>query len=224
MPFCSLRALIRSTSSISRCRASFDENRFVVLVGRLVHHRLFPAHLGFGVEDRRGHADLFAFDRIAKRWLFAEDRAEDKIANQRVDLGSTARELGCEGPRQRHRGHRLLGPRVGDRPANPGLWYSQRLHLLNLTALVLGRLKLRLPAASLLAHFGSRYVAKIKISVTLDFSIGLQIARHVRDQTLSACRLGLTRAVVSGALQCKREFGAAYERWADLCLNSLIVN
>ena len=38
-----------------------EENRFVVLVGRLVHHRLFPAHPGFGVEDRCGHADLFAF-------------------------------------------------------------------------------------------------------------------------------------------------------------------
>src|SRR6516225_2672077 len=78
--------------------------------------------------------------------------AEDKIADQRVDLGSAARELGCEGPRQRHRGHRLSGPRVGDRLANPVLRYSQRLHQLNLIALVLGRLKLRLPAASLLAH------------------------------------------------------------------------
>jgi hypothetical protein len=54
-----------------------DEKRFVVLVGRLVHHRLFPAHLGFGEEDRCGHADLFAFDRIAERRLFAEDRAND---------------------------------------------------------------------------------------------------------------------------------------------------
>ena len=80
-----------------------------------------------------------------------------------------------EGPRQRHRRHRLAGPRVGDRLADPVLWYSQRLHLLNLTALVLGRLKLWLPAASLLAHFGSRYVAKIKISVTFDIlSIELQ--------------------------------------------------
>ena len=60
----------------------------------------------------------------------------------------------------------LSGPRVGDRLANPVLRYSQRLHLLNLIALVLGRLKLWLPAASLLAHFGSRYVANIKISVT----------------------------------------------------------
>src|SRR6516225_9772517 len=62
-----------------------DEKRFVVPGGRLVHHRLFPAHLGFGVEDRRGHADLFAFDRLAECWLFAEDRAEDKIADQRVE-------------------------------------------------------------------------------------------------------------------------------------------
>ena len=54
-----------------------DEHRFVVLVGLLPHHRLFPAHLGFGVEDRRGHADLFAFDRIAQRRPFAEGRAQD---------------------------------------------------------------------------------------------------------------------------------------------------
>ena len=85
------------------------------------------------------------------------------------------RELGREGPRQRHRGHRLFGPRVGDRLANPVLRYSQRLHQLNLTALVLGRLKLRLPAAPFLTHFTSRYVAKIKISVALNtLSIGLQ--------------------------------------------------
>ena len=38
---------------------------------------------------RGGHADLFAFDRIAQRRLFAEDRAEDKIADQRVELGRT---------------------------------------------------------------------------------------------------------------------------------------
>src|SRR6516165_7214440 len=49
-------------------------------------------------------------------------------------------------------GARLSGPRVGDRLANPVLRYSQRLHQVNLTALVLGRLKLRLPAASHLAH------------------------------------------------------------------------
>jgi hypothetical protein len=42
--------------------------------------------------------------------LFAEDRAEDKIADPRVDLGSAALELGREGPRQRHRGHGLPGP------------------------------------------------------------------------------------------------------------------
>ena len=129
-----------------------DEKRFVVLVALLVRHRLFPAHLGFGEEDRRGHADLFAFDRLAERWLFAEDRAEDKIADQRVELGSAALELAREGPRQRHRRHGLAGPRVGDRLANPVLRYPQGLHLLNLTALVLGRLKLWLPAASLLAH------------------------------------------------------------------------
>jgi len=64
------------------------------------------------------HADLFAFDRIAERRLFAEDRAEDKIADQRVELGSAARELAREGPRQRHRRHRLFGPRVGDRLAD----------------------------------------------------------------------------------------------------------
>jgi hypothetical protein len=29
-----------------------DERRFVVLVGLLVHHRLFPAHLGLGVRQR----------------------------------------------------------------------------------------------------------------------------------------------------------------------------
>src|SRR6516162_2064215 len=203
-----------------------DEKRFVVLVGRLVHHRLFPAHPGFGVEDRRGHADLFAFDCVAKRRLFAEDRAEDKIADQRVDLGSTARELGCEGPRQRHRGHRLLGPRVGDRLANPVFWYSQGLHQLNLTALVLGRLKLRLPAAPLLAHFGSRYVANIKISAMLD-SFDWTSDRTARTRSdpvgvpigVDACGVG-----GGGALQCKREFRAAYERWADLCLNSIIVN
>jgi len=95
---------------------------------------------------------LFAFDRIAQRRLFAEDRAQDKIADQRVDLGSAARELGRERPRQRHRGHRLSGPRVGDRLANPVLGYSERLHHLHLAALVLGRLKLRLPAASVLTH------------------------------------------------------------------------
>jgi hypothetical protein len=43
-----------------------------------------------------------------------------------------------------------------------------------LTALVLGRLKLRLPAASLLAHFRISSCAKIKISVASDIlSIGL---------------------------------------------------
>jgi hypothetical protein len=47
-------------------------------------HRLFPTHLGFGVEDRRRHADLLAFDCLAECWLFAEDRAQDKIADQRV--------------------------------------------------------------------------------------------------------------------------------------------
>src|SRR6516162_2661407 len=187
-----------------------DDKRFVVLVGRLAHHRLFPAHLGLGVEDRRGHADLFAFDRIAERRFFAEDRAEDKIADQRVELGSAARELAREGPRQRHRRHRLAGPRVGDRLADPVLWYSQRLHLLNLTALVLGRLKLRLPAAPLLAHFGSRYAAKIKIPVTLDFF------DWTSDRTTYAIRpcrradWGDARCN-TGALQCKREFRAAYE-------------
>ena len=73
-----------------------------------------------------------------------------------------ARELGREGPRQRHRGHRLPGPRVGDRLANPVLRYSHRLHQLNLTALLRGRLKLRLPAAPLLAHFRISCCAKIK--------------------------------------------------------------
>jgi hypothetical protein len=32
-----------------------------------------------------------------------------------VELGRAARELAREGPRQRHRRHRLAGPRVGDR-------------------------------------------------------------------------------------------------------------
>src|ERR1700726_2720495 len=50
-------------------------------------------------------------------------------------------------------GHGLPGLRVGDGLANPVLRYSKGLHLLDLTALVLGRLKLRLPAAPLLAHF-----------------------------------------------------------------------
>ena len=119
-------------------------------------------------------ADLFAFDRLAERWLFAEDRAEDKIADQRVDLGSAARELGREGPSQRHRGHGFAGPRVGDRLANPVLRYSHSLHQLNLTALVRGRLKLRLPAAPRLAH-GSLLVAKIKIYGAFDIlSIELQ--------------------------------------------------
>src|ERR1700732_151304 len=85
--------------------------------------------------------------------LFAEDRAEDEIADQRVELGSAALELGRKCPRQRHRGHGLPGSRVGDGLANPVLRYSKGLHLLDLTALVLGRLKLRLPAAPLLAHF-----------------------------------------------------------------------
>jgi hypothetical protein len=47
---------------------------------------------------RCGHADLFAFDGITERRLFAEDCANDKIADQRVDLGSAALELGREGP------------------------------------------------------------------------------------------------------------------------------
>ena len=112
--------------------------------------------------------------RIAQRRLFAEDRTQDKIADQRVDLGSAARELGREGPRQRHRGHGFAGPRVGDRLANPVLRYSHSLHQLNLTALVRGRLKLRLPAAPLLAH-GSLLVAKIKIYGAFDIlSIELQ--------------------------------------------------
>src|SRR5712671_3905345 len=44
--------------------------------------------------------------------LFAEDRAEDEIADQRVELGSATLELGGECPRQRHRGHGLPGLRV----------------------------------------------------------------------------------------------------------------
>src|SRR5580700_7104036 len=38
----------------------------------------------------------FAFDRIAECRLFAEDRAEDEIADQRVELGSATLELGGE--------------------------------------------------------------------------------------------------------------------------------
>ena len=42
-------------------------------------------------------------------------------------------------------------PQRADPPAGAG--YSQGVHLLDLTGLVLGRLKLGLPAASLLDHF-----------------------------------------------------------------------
>ena len=70
-------------------------------------------------------------------------------------LGSAALELAPKGPRQRHRCHWLLGPRVDDRRANSVLRDPQGLHQLNLTALLLGRLKLRLAAAPFLAHFGS---------------------------------------------------------------------
>jgi hypothetical protein len=85
--------------------------------------------------------------------FFAEDRAEDKIADEGVELGSAGLKLGGECPRQRHRGNGLPGPRVGDSLANPVLGYSQGLHQLNLTALVVGRFKLRLSAAPLLGHF-----------------------------------------------------------------------
>ena len=42
---------------------------------------------------------LLAFDRIAERWLLAEDGAEDKISDQGVELGSATLELGGECPR-----------------------------------------------------------------------------------------------------------------------------
>ena len=96
--------------------------------------------------------------RIAERRLFAEDRAQDKIADQRMELGSAALEFrrGC--PRQRHRRHGLAGPRVGDGLTNPVLGYSQRLHQFNLIALVLGRLKFRLSTAPFFGHFDHFFV------------------------------------------------------------------
>jgi len=54
------RAATRSSSSISRCRASSTRNGLPSFFGVLVHHSPCPAHLGFGEEDCRGHVDLFA--------------------------------------------------------------------------------------------------------------------------------------------------------------------
>src|ERR1700730_11227011 len=93
-PFCSFRALSRSISSISRCRASSTRNGLPSLLACSFTTVSFPPIWVVGVEDRRIHADLLAFDRIAEHWLFAEDRADDKIADQGVDLGSATLELG----------------------------------------------------------------------------------------------------------------------------------
>ena len=86
---------------------------------------------------------------------------------------------------------------------------------ISLITLVLGRRKLRLPAAPLLAHFESRYVVKIKISITLDIlSIGLQVARARTRSDPVGEPIEVDPRCSAGALQCNREFRAAYERWA----------
>ena len=62
--------------------------------------------------------------------------------------------------------------------ANSVLRYSYGLHQLNLTALLRGRLKLRLPAAPLLAHLPILFIAKIKISDRVKyFEFGHSVAQ-----------------------------------------------
>src|SRR5262249_46675905 len=142
----------------------------------------------------------------------------------RVEFGSAALELGREGRRQRHRGHRLLGPRVGDRLANPVLRYPRSLHQLNLIALVLGRRKLRLPAAALLDHLRlSPYgknpnIRRVRYSFDWTSSFGADAITHCRPADWVDAA-----AVVAGALPCNREFRAEYECRVELCLNALIV-